>query len=1039
MDREREDVLLEQAVARGLLHAEELPSKPSTPPIAGSTLRFGPRIDQLLKQGRLSEGQVERLAAELSAYEQTLDGRTPGTGSAAQVGRVSVAIPPWLSQWSKYEVLGLLGQGGMGVVYRAKDLRLSREVALKFISVTDDHLRKRFLTEARAQARLNHEFICKVFEVGEVQGHPYIAMELLRGKPLSTLHRSLNREQKLTLMRDIAQAVHTAHSLGIIHRDLKPANVMVDEKEDGSLRPVVMDFGLARDQSSDEHLTMTGMVMGTPAYMSPEQAQGEVSRIDRRSDVYSLGAMLYELLAGQLPFAGATTVAMILQVVQSEPLPLRKANAEVPTDLETIVSKAMSKEIQRRYDTARALADDLDRFLTGEPILARKASLLYVAYRRAQKHKVVVAISTLCALSVMALLLLFIRGRVVALRERERSDRQSALSQQLGQDITQMELFMRAAYMLPAHDIRRERDVVRTRMRSITEQLRTLASDLRGPAHYALGRGHQVLEEYAEARLQLERALTVGYDRPEVHFALGLVLGQLHQKGIAENRQVLDPLLRKQKRQKLDAELLSATQAHLTKSTGTQLESPKLIEGWSHFYQDQPLQARQAAQAAETEAPWDYQPLLLQLSIARREADSFYFQGKLLEAASKDRQVETLLDRLTEMARSLPIVYHSRVAFYRDRMFQDLFELRDMDDHMRKMMTAIEQLRMVAPDSTSVIVEKAAAYSYLSRQRLNAGEDPRPAAKQAAAAVTEAEKAAVPSTQLHILRNNILLTLAAYEERIGDDPRPHLRQAAAVLEQMVGRSQSEMILWNDLCVTRCELARQETLHGQDSQEMLRSGLFACQHAINLNPDLHIGYLNQACLQRESARAQLVKGQPADIRPALDSLAEAGKRKPNDSEILTENIELRLIEAQSLAAHKQAPQSALQAAQLHIDSFYQFFHKVHSFYVMSANLLRTKLDLSRASVSLTELQAGLALIDEGLRLQPSDPDLRLDKASVLLHLIELKRGRDSHASLATAQTLLDSLRPIRGQRSEFLVTEAHAQRVQATLGIGKSRP
>ncbi len=156
---------------------------------------------------------------------------------------------------------------------------------------------------------------------------------------------------------------------------------MVDEKEDGSLRPVVMDFGLARDQSSDEHLTMTGMVMGTPAYMSPEQAQGEVSRIDRRSDVYSLGAMLYELLAGQLPFAGATTVAMILQVVQSEPLPLRKANAEVPTDLETIVSKAMSKEIQRRYDTARALADDLDRFLTGEPILARKASLLYVAYR----------------------------------------------------------------------------------------------------------------------------------------------------------------------------------------------------------------------------------------------------------------------------------------------------------------------------------------------------------------------------------------------------------------------------------------------------------------------------------------------------------------------------------------------------------------------------------------------------------------------------------------------------------------------------------
>jgi serine/threonine protein kinase len=118
-------------------------------------------------------------------------------------------------------VLGLLGQGGMGMVYRARDRRLSREVALKFISVTDDQLRKRFLTEARAQARLNHEFICKVFEVGEVQGHPYIAMELVQGKPLSTIHRSLNREQKLTLVRDISHAVHTAHSLGIIHRDVK--------------------------------------------------------------------------------------------------------------------------------------------------------------------------------------------------------------------------------------------------------------------------------------------------------------------------------------------------------------------------------------------------------------------------------------------------------------------------------------------------------------------------------------------------------------------------------------------------------------------------------------------------------------------------------------------------------------------------------------------------------------------------------------------------------------------------------------------------
>lgn len=530
---------------------------------------------------------------------------------------------------------------------------------------------------------------------------------------------------------------------------------MIVEKEDGSLRPVVMDFGLARDQSSEDHLTMTGMVMGTPAYMSPEQAQGEVSRIDRRSDVYSLGAMLYELLSGQLPFAGATTVAMILQVIQNEPPPLRKANAEIPIDLETIVAKAMAKEIQRRYDTARALAEDIERFLNGEPILARKASLLYVAYKRAQKHKAVVAVSVLCVLCVMSLLLVFVRGRVLAARERERTDRQAALSQQLGQDITQMELFMRAAYMLPAHDIRRESAVVRNRMRRITDQLNTLEADLRGPAHYALGRGHQVLQEYEEARQQLEKSLSVGYDRPEVHFALGLVLGQLYQKGIIDSRHEVDPQLRKQQRLKLDAELLSATRAHLKKSAGIQLESAKLVEGWLHYYQDNEQQAQQAAQAAAAEAPWDYQPALLQLTIARRRADSLYFQGKVSEAAIADRQVEALLDELTELARSLPIVYYARVAYFRDRLFQDLFEHRDMDAHLRSLMTSIDRLRVVSPDSTNVITEKAAAYAYVARQQFVRGEDPRPAAKQAEAALAEAEQAGVPSGQLNILRNTL--------------------------------------------------------------------------------------------------------------------------------------------------------------------------------------------------------------------------------------------------------------------------------------------
>ena len=251
IDREREDVLLKQAVARGLLDAEDVSTLRNMPQAVGSTLRFGPRLDRVVEQGKLSEGQRERLSAELAAFERTLDGRAESVSSASPTERVSVQLPPWLVQWSQYEVLGLLGQGGMGMVYRARDRRLSREVALKFISVTDDQLRKRFLTEARAQARLNHEFICKVFEVGEVQGHPYIAMELVQGKPLSTIHRSLNREQKLTLVRDISHAVHTAHSLGIIHRDMKPAH-LPSRNENGT------GWGKSREKRADDPSSTLG-------------------------------------------------------------------------------------------------------------------------------------------------------------------------------------------------------------------------------------------------------------------------------------------------------------------------------------------------------------------------------------------------------------------------------------------------------------------------------------------------------------------------------------------------------------------------------------------------------------------------------------------------------------------------------------------------------------------------------------------------------------------------------------------------------------
>jgi serine/threonine-protein kinase len=306
----------------------------------------------------------------------------PGDGDAG----------PRLADWDRYEVGRELGRGGMGVVHQARDRRLGRIVALKFIRGADPRATLRLLQEARAQARVDHPGICKIFEVGEVQGRAYIAMQLVDGIPLGEAASRASLHDKVQIVRDLGLALHAAHTLGVLHRDLKPANVLVEIADDGSFHPVLMDFGLARHESEGPGLTEAGVPMGTPAYMSPEQARGDHGRLDRRSDVYGLGATLYELLGGAPPFAPGPSVKVLLQVVHDEPPPLRARVPSLPADLETVAAKCLAKEPGRRYDSARALADDLDRHLRGEPILGRRETLASRLWRRARRNPAIASL-----------------------------------------------------------------------------------------------------------------------------------------------------------------------------------------------------------------------------------------------------------------------------------------------------------------------------------------------------------------------------------------------------------------------------------------------------------------------------------------------------------------------------------------------------------------------------------------------------------------------------------------------------------------------
>ncbi|MEW6363554.1 MAG: protein kinase [Acidobacteriota bacterium] len=777
------------------------------------------------------------LSGDAPADEQSAATIAPpqsGSAADAQAARTAVGVPEQpvpvdaaahpeaeaefpVQGWPRYRFERFLGEGGMGRVYKAYDPMLSRNVALKFIRGDDPALANRFLQEAKVQARVEHNHVCKVYEVGEVQGKLYISMQYIDGMTLKDAGGRMTLEQKAKAMKEVSDGIHAAHRLGMIHRDMKPTNVMLEHTEDGEWKPYVMDFGLAREVESIG-VTMSGAIVGTPQYMAPEQAWGKIREMDRRTDVYSLGATLYELLTDRPPFEGNTT-EVLRMVTEVDPTPPRRIKPSVPVDLETIVLKCMEKEPQRRYDSARALAEDLERYLDGEPIQGRRASLTYRALRKAQKHKIAVS-----AVGLAVAAGLVFGG--IALQARWTARAQARWAREVGQMMERAEATMRIARMAPLHDVRSDEREVRVMMSQIESRAAEMGRAGAGITQYALGRGHLALHEYEDALDHLRAAWDFAETRePEVAYVYGQVLGQIFFQKLQEAEQLRDPEDREALKREAKRLYGDPARDKLEACIGAKIGPTAYLEALVSFYggQEPYEEALARAEGAWRRQPWFYEAKRLAGDVHLRRASSATDSGQYEKARVELERASEAYATAIDVGRSDGAVYEQDaemwVAFMQLRARQGRF----LTDDLVAMQSACSKASQANPDS-------ARPWAILARGYLQKGE--------------------------------------FQHYNTGDDPTEALSLAASMAEEAIRRSRDEEGALTTLSIAYFRRAENAMWQGEDPRPFLQHTVATSRRALAANPNSALARWTQGAADTMSGDYEYQIG--LDPRPALES-------------------------------------------------------------------------------------------------------------------------------------------------------------------------
>nr|WP_279382521.1 serine/threonine-protein kinase [Acanthopleuribacter pedis] len=645
----------------------------------------------LEERGVLSPQTRQRLAGDGQTVSST---QRPNDGAFGGLSQAGGDFP--LTHWDRYQPEHFLGQGGMGRVFLAWDAQLQRKVAIKFLRHNRQKDAKRLIREARAQARIQHDRVCKVYEVHEEEGQVFITMEFIEGAPLSQRRVEWTLDTYIYLIRDIAHGLHAAHDAGLIHRDIKPSNIMVRTPGGGGPKAVLMDFGLAMAWTEEDTLAWSA---GTPSFMSPEQALGQEGCLDPRSDVYSLGATLYWCLCNRPPIMGKNSLDTISMIPHADPPDPQSLNPEISRDLAMIIKKCLRKDRADRYPSAKAFAEDLAALQAGDAVSVRGSDWWYLTRKKLRQNK----------LAVMATAALLMMATTLGLNTwhlNVQAAQREEWARNFSEAAEEIEATMRFSHMLPPHDIRAEMGELRQRIAAMKTMRDNAGPPAFDAADFAIGRAYAAFDEHETALTFLERAWNNGYRLPAVAYALAQSRGELYNEARLGADNITDEQQRNRVLEQLYHQHALPARTLLENVPPSSTRFPAFLEAQMTWFDKEPRKALEILRRNAFQ-PWFYENFELQGALYANLAKQLRYVGEQDDADECFQKALYNLQKAIDIAPSSVDNYLTLAKLMSGEYYYHNIKPGSHRHYLDKALSYTETALRINPDHPAALVFKA--------------------------------------------------------------------------------------------------------------------------------------------------------------------------------------------------------------------------------------------------------------------------------------------------------------------------------------------